>query len=244
MGLPSGGALARALASECGYPGLDTSDLLRVSQFYALQFGETPLRTSIQEKLALPEVQPGEVHKIMAGWPIEAVITTNYDNLMERAFAMARKDPAKAMYNRFGDQEQIKTIPTVHTPLVYKLHGSLEAIDSMVITEDHYIDFLISLIEGNPKVPDTLSRIFQTCSILFIGYGLKDFNIRVLLRYLRKSDIRSFAVQRDLETDQNEVAARQWESAVLYWEHKKVSIYNCDALAFVRKLNELYGESP
>ena len=42
-GLPSGGALAKALAKECGYPGSDTSDLLRVSQFYVVKIGETTI---------------------------------------------------------------------------------------------------------------------------------------------------------------------------------------------------------
>ena len=95
------------------------------------------------------------------------------------------------------DQEQIKIEPSVHAPLVYKLHGSLDDLDSMIITEDNYIDFLINLIEGNPKIPDKIKNIFDTCCILFVGYGLKDWNIRVLLRYFRKYDRRSFAIQRD-----------------------------------------------
>lgn len=242
-GLPSGGKLAETLASECGYPGSDTRDLLRVAQYYALKFGELRLRESVNEKLSLPEVQPGEVHNLLAGWPLKIVLTTNYDNLMERAFSKKDKDSAKAIYQRDGDQEQIQTPPRVEKPLVYKLHGSLEDIDSMVITEDNYIDFLISLIEGNPKLPDAISAIFRSDSILFIGYGLKDWNIRVLLRYFRRdNDIRSFAVRRDLRTATNEAASREWESLVLYWERKNISVYNCDALAFVRELDRRYRE--
>jgi len=242
-GLPGGGKLAEMLASECGYPGGEKNDLLRVAQYYALKFGELRLRESVHEKLGLPEVQPGEVHNLLAGWPLKIVLTTNYDNLMERAFSKKDKDAAKAIYQRDGDQEQIKTPPSVDKPLVYKLHGSLEDIDSMVITEDNYIDFLISLIEGNPKLPDAISGIFRGDSILFIGYGLKDWNIRVLLRYFRRdNDIRSFAVQRDLRPATNEAANREWESSVLYWERKNISIYNCDALAFARELDRRYRE--
>ncbi|MFQ5632214.1 MAG: SIR2 family protein [bacterium] len=241
-GLPGGGKLAELLADECGYPGHDRWDLLRVAQYYSLRFGELGLRESLQKKISLPGVQPGEVHKILAGWPIHVVLTTNYDNLMERAFAMAGKDPAKEIYNRFGDQEQIQIDPNEHTPLVYKLHGSLDHIDSMVITEDNYIDFMISLIEGNPKVPDFISKIFRTCSILFIGYGLKDWNIRVLLRYFRQADIRSFAVQRDKKAMSDDLTKKEWQSVVLYWEHKKISVYNCDALAFLHELDRRYRE--
>ena len=240
-GLPGGGRLAETLAQECGYPGSDTRDLPRVAQYYALKFGELRLREAVHEKFSLPDVKPGEVHELLAGWPIKLVLTTNYDNLMERAFSKKDKDPAKAVYRRNGDQEQIKIPPSVEKPLVYKLHGSLEDIDSMVITEDNYIDFLIRLIEGSPKLPDTISAIFRTGSILFIGYGLKDSNIRVLLSYFRRdNDIRSFAVQRDLRPATDEDASREWESIVLYWEHKKISVYNCDALAFVRELDRRY----
>ncbi len=241
-GLPSGGKLAESLANECGYPGNDKSDLLRVSQYYALTIGEMPLRESVNEKLSQPEVKPGEVHNILAGWPIEVVLTTNFDNLMERAFIKNDKDASKAIYNRFGDQEQIKVEPKVHAPLVYKLHGSLDDIDSMIITEDNYIDFLINLIEGNPKIPDKVKNIFDTCCILFIGYGLKDWNIRVLLRYFRKYDRRSFAVQRDQAAVLDASAAKEWESMVLYWEDKKISVYNCDALEFLRELDRRYKE--
>lgn len=243
-GLPSGGKLAAMLAEECGYPGGDKHDLPRVAQYYALTYGERRMREFVNEQLGLADVKPGEVHNLLAGWPIKAVLTTNYDNLMERAFSKKDKDPAKAIYERRGDQEQIKMPPSVHQPLVYKLHGSLEDIDSMVITEDNYIDFLISLIEGNPKLPDAISGIFRSDSILFIGYGLKDWNIRVLLRYFRKDeDIRSFAVQRDLRVAASPAAGREWESIVLYWERKNISVYNCDALAFVRELDRRYRES-
>lgn len=241
-GLPTGSDLSKSLAKRCHYPGKDSHDLLRVAQFFALKRGEMRLRECVRELLSLPNVQPGEVHQILAGWPVKVVFTTNYDNLMERAFVMKGKDPSKVIYNRFGDQEQINSDPAIHTPLVYKLHGSLENIDTMVITEDNYIDFLISLIEGNPKIPDTISRCFLANSILFIGYGLKDWNIRVLLRYFRKNDIRWYSVQRDLKTAADEDAAREWESTVLYWEHKKISLYNCDALAFLKELNRCYQE--
>jgi len=239
-GLPGGRELAESLAEECDYPGMDKTDLLRVSQYYALRIGEMPLRESVNEKLSLPDVKPGEAHNILAGWPIEVVLTTNFDNLMERAFIKNDKDAAKAIYKRLGDQEQIKITPTEHAPLVYKLHGSLDDIDSMIMTEDNYIDFLISLIEGNPKIPDKIKNIFDTCSILFIGYGLKDWNIRVLLRYFRKTDRRSFAIQRDLAAASEEGAAKEWESMVLYWEKKEISVYNCDALEFLKELDRRY----
>jgi hypothetical protein len=241
-GLPTGGRLAEMLAEECKYPGKDKTDLLRVSQYYVFRRGEKRLRDSLHEKLGLKDVKPGEVHNIIASWPVHVVLTTNFDNLMERAFSKRDKDPAKALYDRNGDQKEIDLTPTVEAPLFYKLHGSLENLDSMIVTEDNYIDFLISLIEGNPKVPSFIKKTFRESSILFVGYGLKDWNIRVLLRFFRKPDIPSFAVQRDPKALSEAEAQGEWESTVLYWKNQKISVYNYDALAFVRELDRRYRE--
>ena len=244
IGLPSGSELARILAKDCAYIGDDINDLPRVAQYFALTMGGTTLRHTIQSKLSLPSVKPSEVHNIIAKWPIEVVLTTNFDSLMERAFAMTGKSPFCYTYERRSDQKQIGATPTIDQPLVYKLHGSIENKDSMVVTEDDTIDFLVSMIKGDPKIPDLIGSLFTTSSILFVGYGLKDWNIRVLLRHFRETqaDIRSFAIQRfhpRLPVDQ---AEQEWKRMVLYWEYKKVSIYNCDALDFLRELDRRYRE--
>lgn len=240
-GLPTASELAESLAQACHYPGYDTSDLLRVTQYYAGAKGELKLRKLVHKKLSPPRVRPSEVHKILASWPIKAVLTTNYDNLMEDAFRNKDKKPFVDLYDRRGDQQPIKIEPSVDTPLIYKLHGSLDDIDTMVLTEDDTIDFLISLIKGNPGVPSKIRSLFETCSILFIGYGLKDWNIRVLLRYLRENeaDIRSFAIQR-LEN----VSPVMWERMVFYWNKKNISIYNCDALEFLQQVDCRYRGVP
>ncbi|MBN2091809.1 SIR2 family protein [candidate division KSB1 bacterium] len=241
-GLPTSGELSEILADECSYPGCDRRDLLRVSQYFALTISELHLRKTIHEKLSVPDVKPGRMHQILAGLPIKTVLTTNYDNLMERAFC-PDKDPVKVIYKRGGDAQEIKIDPTVECPLVYKLHGSLEDIDSMVITENDYIDFLIRLINGDPKVPNFIKNVFQFCSILFIGYGLRDWNIRVLLKYLRKESVPCFAVQRDPLADTEPVAANEWENSIIYWQNEKIAIYNCDALTFVTELDRKWKEA-
>ena len=113
----------------------------------------------------------------------------------------------------------------------------------MVITEDNYLDFQVNLIKEDPKIPDMISGLFRTHSILFIGYGLKDWNIRVLLKYFRASeDVQSFAIQRESFPPNDQEAARAWQSTVLYWERKRISVYNMDATSFLRKLNSKYLE--
>ncbi|MFQ6114775.1 MAG: hypothetical protein ACE5NG_11965 [bacterium] len=70
---------------------------------------------------------------------------------------------------------------------------------------------------------------------------MKDWNIRLLLRYFRKkTDIRSFAVQRNENVEKDQAVAEEWKSVVGYWDDEKIDVYNCDALAFLHELDKLY----
>src|SRR6185369_14085964 len=72
--------------------------------------------------------------------------------------------------------------------VIYKMHGTvdrqLKKWDSYVITEDDYVDFL-SRMTGQTAVPAQFMRHFRTRHFLFLGYGLNDWNLRVVLKNLR-----------------------------------------------------------
>jgi hypothetical protein len=73
--------------------------------------------------------------------------------------------------------------PSIASPVVYHLHGSLADIDSMVLTEDDYLDFLVAMSSVPDLVPPQIERAFST-SLLFLGYSLEDMNFKVLFRKL------------------------------------------------------------
>ena len=71
-------------------------------------------------------------------------------------------------------------------PIVFKMHGSLDREDkdndAFLITEEQYVDFL-----GRPdvgQIPPMLAGTMKKKNFLFLGYGLKDWNVRVMLRKL------------------------------------------------------------
>jgi hypothetical protein len=241
VALPTASELAAALAKESSYPGLDKSDFLRVCQYYELVFDKKALRDEISKRLKKRDVKPGVVHKALAALPLPCVLTTNYDNLMERAFEEQGKRPVTVIYDVHGDATDLPN-PTEMEPLVYKFHGSLERPTTMVCTEDDVIQFLSSLINGIPPLPSLIKRSFMESSILFIGYGLKDWNIRVMLRALRASRpewANSFAVQRRPVGDDG--LAGEWDTSVLYWDRReKVRCFDIDAIKFIEDLAMKY----
>ena len=84
--------------------------------------------------------------------------------------------------------------PTPEIPVVYHLHGVAGKCETLVASEDDYVDFLVNLskdigsspggVKGKPILPLRIRRALKNSTLLFIGYGLSDVNFRVILRGL------------------------------------------------------------
>ena len=82
-----------------------------------------------------------------------------------------------------------------------KLHGGIDsaperAWESFVVTEDDYIDYLPSL-DLAAAVPVALAAHLRRSHFLFLGYGMRDWNLRVVLNRLWEGptvNYRSWAV--------------------------------------------------
>jgi hypothetical protein len=239
-GLPTGSQLSQILARQCDYPGVDKSDFLRVAQYYELVQSGHRLRKAIQKEVDI-DVQPGELHRLIASLPIKYVLTTNYDRLMETAFRNAGKQAQVSVYDIHGTSQQNIDGATTQTPVVYKLHGTIDDLSTMLCTEDDIVQFLACVILGNPPLLQGIKQLFEDYTILFIGYGLRDWNIRTMIRAMRglnrrdRDWIRSFALQR--QHDGSAAAAADWKQSVMYWDKKEnVNCLDIDAIEFIREL--------
>jgi hypothetical protein len=238
-GLPTGQTLADRLALECEYPGKDTTDLLRVAQYYTIKYDAQEVRDSISKQLNLAGASPSPVHHSFAAMPFPFVLTTNFDEFMEDAFRARGKAPRVALYEPHGDGQALET-PNESAPLVYKLHGCVTKPHTMITTEDDVTEFLACLLMGDPDLPVRIKELFENYSILFVGYGLRDWNIRVMLRALRgrrmiaHSELSCFAIQRSPE----EPALKQeWQMSVMYWSKREsLRCFDADAFSFAEEL--------
>ncbi len=77
-------------------------------------------------------------------------------------------------------------------PVILKLYGAIESGENLIITEDHYIDYLAHKDLRN-LLPRQLSKILIDNHILFLGYSPIYWNLRVILHRIWADEIFSQA---------------------------------------------------
>lgn len=259
--LPTGSQLARELAAEHHYPFRDTANLARVTQYIAVTHDEAFAKRLVQEKLR-PKAQThvasdSDPHAILASLDLPVYVTTNYDSLLYDA--LDRRHPGTvtrevARWNqevvhragRFRAKE-----PTAHKPLVFHLHGHTELPASIVVTEDDYVEFVTAIAqdEKNVVVPPRVQEALALSSLLFVGYGMADWNFHVLLGLLveklakRTSSRLSVSVQLppddELVVPERRVDAEEFLAK--YLGAASVRIHWGDARAFLSELRERFS---
>ena len=106
----------------------------------------------------------------------------------------------------------------------------------MVLTEEDYIKFLTVAPIENIGVPNVIAGKLGVSTLLFLGYGLEDWDFRVifhaLIRKLPVSDLRkSFAIQK-----------KPSEFWTKYWGNQGVDIYDYDLYQFANDLAKQYKD--
>ncbi len=104
--------------------------------------------------------------------------------------------------------------------------------DGYVITEEHYTRFLASFSSAKKStlVPPDIALMMRDSRFLFLGYSLRDWNLRVLLETVSRVDRpRSWAVQADPDIVEKKI-----------WSTKDVGVYGVNLRDFVKELETCY----
>lgn len=265
--LPSGAELARYLADEATFPSEDEhdrSDLAKVASYFVDTSARRRLREQLRE-IFNRDFEPCEIHAYLAD--VAAVqplvmVTTNYDDLLEQACRARgvdyelvihptdRKDvEGSVLWWAAGASEPAAVAPSLlnvdlhNRTVIYKMHGTVDRLspkwDSYVITEDDYVDFLARMA-SQAAVPAQFMRHFRTRHFLFLGYSLRDWNLRVVLKNLR-SVLPTAGADAEEEDDDLTSWAIQFRPSELeqeLWSTRRVKIYDEDVTEFTRRVRQ------
>ena len=100
---------------------------------------------------------------------ISGVITTNYDEFVETYFKG---------YTKYVGQGQLIFSVIQGIAEIFKIHGSVEEPQSLVINEQDYIDF----DKKSAYLAAKLMTIFMEYPIIFMGYSISDINIQKIIK--------------------------------------------------------------
>jgi hypothetical protein len=255
--IPLGSEIAQEWARDYGYPLSDPWDLARVAQFLVIKrdpmFPKDEIVSRFQTVVPPDFDAPGEPHGVLADLPLPIYITTNYDDFMTRALRSRHRNPSRELcrWNSLvRDQPSVfdpgsGTEMSVANPVVFHLHGYDEVPESLVLTEDDYLDFLVSVSRDSQIIPRRIEKALASTSLLFIGYSLADWDFRVLFRGLIGSLERSLGrirVAVQLAPKPPETAGITQEQVQQYLEDylakDDVRVYWGEACDFVQELQK------
>jgi SIR2-like domain len=263
--LPMGAKIAGDWAQQYKYPLEDSWDLVRVAQFLAYKGDAmTPKEEFVKllNAAGVPDFSAkDELHGLLAELPLPLYITTNYDNYMSLALRSRNRNPHAEICRWSQHLRQMKDTVSVfdaapgfvlnkETPVVFHLHGYKDVPESLVLTEDDYLDFLVNLAQNPDLLPMQLQRAVTGTSLLFLGYRIADWNFRVLFRslitYLERNIARKH-ISVQLIPLSDGVSAEQKAEAQAYLDHyygeNKIRVYWGKCANFASELRQRWTGS-
>jgi len=221
------------------------------------------LRTQIQEQrfsdivhqLDYPRFPTGveDPLRLISRLPLPIYITTSQSDFLERALEAEGKKPRTQVCFWSGPissaapehQTDHEFSPTVTNPLVYHLFGLEDYPQTLLLSEDDYMNFLVAMVEDtntlNPIVPLSLRRALGVSHLILLGYRLAYWDFRVLFRFLlkfRRDDFspRGIVIQLQRDDLRIEKIEKSIEYLGKYFDRRKFDIEWNNANAFILKL--------
>lgn len=210
--LPSAEELAAYVLEQFALPRGNAGDLVRNAQLATITANAARLY-AVLHSVFESNSPPTSLHKFLAtlpallrekGYPprYQLIVTTNFDDMLERAFQEAGVPFDVVSYEAEGEQRgkfwhwksngdvtlidlpnQYQAFSLEQRAVILKVHGAFVRTDpdrdSYVITEDHFLDYLTRTDISN-LLPVELAKILRKSHFLFMGSRLPEWNLRVI----------------------------------------------------------------
>ncbi len=146
---------------------------------------EDELDLYIRKRFDTSNVEVGDIHRALFKLGSPLIMTTNYDQLLEKAYAQEYGDTANWYTHTHAPhvQQFLKSHHHGHTkPMIFKIHGTAEQPSEIVFAEMDYR----RLIYGQPGYRAIISAVFVTKVVLMLGFSFSDPELTVITESLRE----------------------------------------------------------
>lgn len=172
--------------------------------------------------------KPNDSHNKFTTFPWKAIFTTNYDLILEQAYAN-NKNAIQILSPVFRNTPEQQIFKSTNSVPYYKLHGCISYINDttlpLILSTDQYITHK----ENRDRLFSKLYELAMDYPILFIGYSNQDPNIRTILKeieVLKDAKPRSYMVKPNFRTEE-----------VSFWESKKIKPIDMGHEEFINLLD-------
>ena len=195
-----------------------------------LAVSETDLTTVQQHIYGLfRDLRPTSYHRLVPSFRWSAIVTTNYDLLIEQAYQEYNK-PLQTLVSFCKDSDRVDSkLRTTKAVPFMKLHGCISRLDDRSIPLILTIDQYVTHRKNRKKLFERVVHYASEYPLIFIGHSLEDPDVRQILLELSEESIarpRFFVVVPD-------VTGRQQR----FWESKKISAINGTMQQFMEHLD-------
>ena len=196
--------------------------------------------------------------RLLAKLPLPIYITTSYSNFLERALEAEGKAPRIQLcflstshlgvnHKHLPDPDYN---PTPTNPAVYHFFGLENYKNTLILSEDDYMYFLMNAVEeinSQDLYPSPLRLALPESRLILLGYNLRDWDFRALFRFIlrvrRTVTVRpSIAIQLkpNLEKKENEVRILKYLKK--YFEDYKFRVKWTGAEKFIYELWDTWNK--
>lgn len=181
-GLPTWSGLIDELAEFLTVEGFDATlvrqeknrgDLLQAASYGFDNLTKQQIGEFIRKTCRYGQAEPHEIHKKIVSLGPKCFITTNYDNLIEKALQKWNSfDFYPNPINNRHLTEMANIVEAKATNYIFKPHGDAGDIESIILTREQYRRLLPQ--GESHSVLTSLNMIMTTRPIVYLGFGLRD----------------------------------------------------------------------
>lgn len=206
-GLPLWDDIVDVFKEELNLQEQDDTNVFKVPQYYYDTFGQNRYFQKLEEIFKLfNNAEPNFAHDYIAKIKPKHIITTNYDDLLEKRFSVS-----DMQYDVITEDSDIPYSRSDH--YLIKMHGELSR-KNIVLKENDYLEY-----EDNfYMVSNLIKSLIMNHTVLFLGYSLNDPTFNSIFSLIQKSfgnnAKRAYLYTPDVQSD----------TQVKYYEKKGVHI--------------------